>query len=60
MSVVVCDRCSEPFSEEDKGLDDEHCQCCWEAICAGSWWEMLRSLEGDHAESSEGSSVALE
>lgn len=45
MAVIeTCDRCLVAISEDSRGLDDIHCQSCWEDICSRSWWEMLRSL----------------
>lgn len=29
-----CPKCTNPAD----GLDDIHCQTCWEALCSESWW----------------------
>lgn len=38
--LQTCPRCGVDFTVEERGLDDEHCQVCWEAICSEGWWEM--------------------
>lgn len=41
----TCPACKKRFTVEDRGLDDEHCQTCWEDICAEGWWEEVRKLD---------------
>lgn len=33
--------CGEPAD----GLDDIHCQLCWERLCSDLWWQVVGGLQ---------------
>lgn len=37
---VTCPECGKPAD----GLDDEHCQEHWEALCDKAWWDEVEAL----------------
>lgn len=56
MSVMLqtCPKCGRDYCVEERGLDDVHCQDCWELLSNRVWWKHCQRLF-DIAEISPGS-----
>lgn len=40
-----CAGCEEILHQgDDRGLDDNRCQMCWEKHCAQEWWRLIAPL----------------
>jgi hypothetical protein len=48
MTFVARSKCANCENEAD-GLNEIHCQECWEKLCAESFWEFIDSLESEGA-----------
>lgn len=41
----TCPLCNRAFCVEERGLDDVHCQLCWESICSEEWWNYYERID---------------
>lgn len=42
--LKICPICGQRFSVEERGLDDMHCQDCWESIMSASFWQNINPV----------------